>query len=76
MLDAAKAHIKLAKKEREHYKDGSKKCKASLEDEFRLPGGSVCVPVVALAPLARNIALHISFDFAQQVHLPSNPLQP
>ena len=76
MLDAAKAHIELAKKERGNYKDECKKCKESLEKEFKLPDGSVCVPVFDSTPLSRNITLHISFDFAQQVHLPSNPLQP
>ena len=28
------------------------------------------------APCSRPIAMHYSFDYAQQVHLPSNPLQP
>lgn len=27
-------------------------------------------------PCSRNITMHYSFDYAQQVHLPSNPLQP
>lgn len=27
-------------------------------------------------PCSRNITMHYSFDFAQQVHFPSNPLQP
>ena len=69
MLDAAKAHFELAKKERGNYKEECKKCKESLEKEFKLPAFDS-------TPLSRNITLHISFDFAQQVHLPSNPLQP
>ncbi|KAL5013745.1 hypothetical protein ScPMuIL_008015 [Solemya velum] len=28
------------------------------------------------APCSRTMTMHYSFDFAQQVHLPSNPLQP
>ena len=28
------------------------------------------------APCSRPIEMHYSFDYAQQVHLPSNPLQP
>ena len=29
-----------------------------------------------IAPASNNIMVHYSFDFAQQVHYPSNPLQP
>ncbi|ESP02021.1 hypothetical protein LOTGIDRAFT_157152 [Lottia gigantea] len=27
-------------------------------------------------PCSRNLSMHYSFDYAQQVHLPSNPMQP
>jgi hypothetical protein len=30
----------------------------------------------ASAPCSRSVSMHYSFDFAQQVHLPSDPLQP
>ena len=29
-----------------------------------------------IAPASNSIMAHYSFDFAQQVHYPSNPLQP
>ena len=77
MLGLAKAHIELARKERHHYKVQCKNCKDDLEKEFKLPDGStVEVPVFDPTPLSRNMTLHISFDFVQQVHIPSNPLQP
>ena len=33
-------------------------------------------PHCSLAPLSNNITVHYSFDFAQQVHYPSDPMQP
>ena len=42
-----------------------------LEGKFVPPS-----PHVMIAPASNNITAHYSFDFAQQVHYPSNPLQP
>lgn len=38
-----------------------------------------CIPVSSLGPnnsVSRDIQMHYSFDYAQQVHIPSNPMQP
>ena len=46
-------------------KDARQTCVANQLDQLH-----------ASSPCSRAISIHCSFDFAQQVHLPSNPLQP
>ena len=42
------------------------------------PDGNVCLPTVGsiVEPSSTDIVLHVSFDYAQQLHYPCNPLQP
>ena len=49
-----------------------------MEKEFTNSSGTVCIPspAVDVPPSSRKFMLHVGFDFAQQVHLPSDPLQP
>ena len=44
-----------------------------MEKEFTNSKGFVCIPspAVDVPPSSRNFMLHVSFGFAQQVHLPS-----
>ena len=69
-LKAAEQHLKAAKEEREAYKvktESSKKNWDGLSEDHRKHGMSQCsVPISML----------YSFDHAQSVHYPSNPLQP
>ena len=76
MIQQAKAHVDLAEKERRFYKEQCRTSKEALERDFVRADGSVDVPPIDVPPCSRNTTLHISFDFAQQVHYPSNPLQP
>ena len=59
------AHLKVAKTEREFYKE---QCKEAV-----LPEGS---DFGKTEPCSHDGPVHYSFDFAQQVHYPADPLQP
>jgi hypothetical protein len=53
----------------------------SLYNEMVQQARNVCsengiVQLSSNAPCSQDFTMHYSFDFAQQVHLPSNPLQP
>ena len=63
-LERAQLHIDLAKKEREHY---NSECRMCAEQWKQFQDGSNAV---------YTGAMHYSFDYAQQVHFPSNALQP
>ena len=63
-LEQAQIHIELAKKERVHYNTECKMCTDQWK-EFQEGPSSVY-----------NGSMHYSFDYAQQVHFPSNALQP
>jgi hypothetical protein len=60
------AHLDLVAQERSLYREMMTDAKA-VAGETRLGLNLPC---------SREIAMHYSFDFAQQVHIPSNPLQP
>lgn len=66
-------HLRIVKMEREFYKD----CKESIQAHF-LSDGKFAPPLPdACIPCNSNdIKVHYSFDYAQQVHFPSDPLQP
>lgn len=63
-------HLRLVDMERQFYRDmvaASKDTIAGMEGPVRLGPN---------AAVSKNIRMHYSFDFAQQVHIPSDPLQP
>ncbi|XP_041347245.1 LOW QUALITY PROTEIN: uncharacterized protein LOC121367205 [Gigantopelta aegis] len=59
-------HLQLVAEERTLYRDMVTECKTSV----------VGLKLGHNPPCSRDIKGHYSFDFAQQVHIPSNPLQP
>ena len=66
-LKDAEAHLAHAKSERHYYRQQVEKCRETwklLSD--RIPG----------KPNSRELTMHISFDYAQQVLFPYNPQQP
>ena len=73
----AQEHLAIVRKERALYKSICKDCKESVrahfvsEDTFLPPASGSCIPLNC-----HNIKVHYSFDYAQQVHYPSDPLQP
>lgn len=62
-------HLAKAKEERAEYQRMVQEAKATVQQL----GVSCLQPS---APNSRPVKMHYSFDYAQQVHLPSNPLQP
>lgn len=74
---AAQEHLKLVQLERSFYKTTCDECRRSIREFFTEDD------VFKPPPLASNpppnslpIKVHYSFDYAQQVHFPSDPLQP
>lgn len=70
-------HLRIVKMEREHYQTVCKECKQSVRvhfvtsEQFTPPLPSSHIPCTSKA-----IQVHYSFDYALQVHYPSDPLQP
>ncbi len=68
MLTLAQDHISLTRKERAFYKDQCAKSKTEIEKHFSQSDGSLCLTVPLYdIPASRDMSLHISFDYAQQV---------
>ena len=64
-------HLEWAKAERDYYRDACSKAEEkfdSVRERFDF--------VKVHSPCSFNKTIHYSFDHAQQVHIPSNPMQP
>ena len=75
-LRAAEAHLLEATTERSYYRTAVKESKDKVHT---FTTDDVFTPPPVGAALASGTGLrqvHYSFDFAQQVHYPHNPLQP
>ena len=76
-IKAAEEHLTIVQKERSFYRTTCDDCKASIRecfttaDKFTPPSLNACIP-----PNSKKIKAHYSFDYAQQVHYPSDPMQP
>ena len=76
-VQRAEEHLLLVTQERSLYKEALDESKRQTQAHFLLEGKFTPPPPHAMiAPASNNITVHYSFDFAQQVHYPSNPLQP
>ena len=63
--------------ERSHYKSVCEECKNSVHAHFLTDGKFSPPPPCTKTPAnSIDIEVHYSFDYAQQVHYPSDPLQP
>ena len=73
----ARAHIERASTEHAFYREACKEGRDTLQAAYTIVDGVFCPPLVA-SPCSLNLStcVHYSFDYAQQVHYPSNPLQP
>ena len=59
------------------YKNEVERSRKNVHAHFGQDGVFVPpTPNGVIAPATNHITVHYSFDFAQQVHYPSNPLQP
>ncbi len=73
----AEAHLVRATTERSFYRTAVNECKTVVRHHFTHDGTFSPPPVgAALTPGSGPTRVHYSFDFAQQVHYPHNPLQP
>ena len=73
----AEEHIIKVQKERSYYRSLVHTSKIDVKDYFSEEG--VFMPPTPNCQLPSNsteITVHYSFDFAQQVHYPSDPQQP
>ena len=59
------SHLKLVKDERAYYKQTIIDASRYLNETFSLN-----------TPNSKDIEMHYSFDYAQQIHIPHDPLQP
>ena len=71
-------HLRIVKMERSLYKSTCDKCKDSIQAYFVTDDGTFSPPSPnsKIAANTNDIKAHYSFDYAQQVHYPSDPLQP
>ena len=76
-LQRAEDHLTLVTQERSLYREALDESRRQTQAHFLLEGKFTPPPPHGMiAPASNNIMVHYSFDFAQQVHYPSNPLQP
>ena len=67
LYDEAKKHLQIVHMERKHYKDLCDKSKEVIK--------KMKENVQTTVPLETD-TIHYSFDYAQQIHYPSDPFQP
>ena len=71
-LNAHQDHLNCAQSEREYYRN---LCKAS-ENALEITGTETLLNRESRLSYSLNGTVHYSFDYAQQIHIPSNPMQP
>ena len=76
VIAGALEHLQLVTTAREHYKTVCQEYKGSIyahvvDDQFYPPSPGACIPCNSI-----DIKVHYSFDYTQQVHYPSDHLQP
>lgn len=78
LIRAAEEHLHDVHVERTFYTTVCKECQESVKAHFTTNGGSFEPPPLSsdIPPNSTPIKAHYSFDYAQQVHFPHDPLQP
>ena len=73
----AEKHLRIVQVERSFYKSTNNACRESVKALFTV-NGEFQPPALSstISPNTNNIKVHYSFDYAQQVHFPSDPLHP
>ena len=73
----AEKHLNEVTKERSFFRTAVHESKVAVKSTFTVNGVfSPPPPQSVTRPLSHSITVHYSFDFAQQIHYPSNPMQP
>ena len=76
-ISDALEHLRVVRMERAHYKSVCDECKESIRAHFVVDGQFTPPAPSSHTPANTNdITVHYSFDYAQQVHYLSDPLQP
>ena len=76
-LKAAEEHLMRATCERSFYPTAVKECRDAVQHHFTTNGSlHIPAPGSMLALGSGPDTVHYSYDFAQQVHYPHDPLQP
>ena len=76
-IKTAQDHLTLVQLERSFYKTTCDTCRQQIYDHFTINDTFEPPPINSdILPNSNDISAHYSFDYAQQVHFPSNPLQP
>ena len=78
VLCQAEEHLRLVQIERSNYKTVCDDCKKSVRAYFSTLSGFFEPPPLSskAPPNSRDLSAHYSFDYAQQIHYPSDPQQP
>ena len=71
-VKANQDHLNCAQTERENYKDACANSKKAIETI----GAETILNHESRNACSLNATIHYSFDYAQGVHIPSNPMQP
>ena len=74
-ISDALENLRIVKMERVQYKAICEECKESVQAHF-VTNGEFTPPWSHTPCNSNNIKVHYSFDYAQQVDYPSDPLQP
>ena len=74
-IKEAEEHLRVVGIERSYYKTTCDTCKQSLRG-YLASNNFVSLPSDPAEPCSQPIAAHYSFDMAQQVCYPCDPLQP
>ncbi len=76
-IEEALEHLRIVTVERSHYRTICKECEHEIKAFFSSGNNFTPPPIHACVPANSNpIRVHYSFDFAQKVHFPSDPMQP
>ena len=74
-IQAALDHLTEVKLERTFYNAICKDCQDDTRRLFTI-NGEISLPQAPTPPNSHQVQAHYSFDMAQQVHFPADPLQP
>ena len=76
-IASAQEHLDIVTLERSYYKTLCDTCRVEVKQHFTVDGQFQAPPLFSrIPPNSNDIQVHYSFDYAQQVHFPADPLQP
>ena len=76
IIREAQKHLRVVQLERSYYKTTYDECRASVTSHFTTDGEFSPPSPLSTVVSVSSIKVHYSFNYAQQLHYPSDPLQP